>query len=207
VYCFVDHRRTDNTMAKRKSTYNNLQNNTQKDRQYNGQKKKCIQQSTKQYTEGQTTQWPSVYCFVDCCMYFFCRPLCCLSFCVLFCRLLYVLFLSAIVLSVLLCIVLLINNTQKDRQYNGQKKKYIQQSTKQYTEGQTTQWPTEKVHTTIYKAIHRRTDNYFFCRPLYCLSFCALFCRLLYVLFLLAIEKYKRTNNDLQNIHIKLKIE
>jgi hypothetical protein len=28
------HRRTDNTMADRKSTYNNLQNNTQKDRQY-----------------------------------------------------------------------------------------------------------------------------------------------------------------------------
>jgi hypothetical protein len=134
-------------MAKRKSTYNNLQNNTQKDRQYNGQKKKCIQQSTKQYTEGQTIQWPtekvhtvcpSVYCFVDCCMYFFFWPLCCLSFCVLFCRLLFVLFLSA---------------------YNGQKKKYIQQSTKQYTEGQTIQWPTEKVHTTIYKTIHRRTDN------------------------------------------------
>ena len=52
------HRRTDNTMAKRKSTYNNLQNNTQKDRQYNGQKKKYKQQSTTQYTEGETIQWP-----------------------------------------------------------------------------------------------------------------------------------------------------
>ena len=39
------------------------------------------------------------------------------------------------------------------------KKKYIQQSTKQYTEGQTIQWPKEKVQTTIYKTIHRRTDN------------------------------------------------
>jgi hypothetical protein len=36
---------------------------------------------------------------------------------------------------------------------------FKQQSTKQYTEGQTIQWPKEKVHTTIYKAIHRRTDN------------------------------------------------
>ena len=34
------HRRTDNTMAKRKRTNNDLQNTTQKDRQYNGQKKK-----------------------------------------------------------------------------------------------------------------------------------------------------------------------
>jgi hypothetical protein len=34
------HRRTDNTMAKRKRTNNDLQNITQKDRQYNGQKKK-----------------------------------------------------------------------------------------------------------------------------------------------------------------------
>ena len=51
------------------------------------------------------------------------------------------------------------NNTQKDRQHNGRQKKYIQQSTKQYTEGQTIQWPTEKVHTTMYKTIHRRTDN------------------------------------------------
>ena len=31
---------TDNTIAKRKRTNNDLQNNTQKDRQYNGQKKK-----------------------------------------------------------------------------------------------------------------------------------------------------------------------
>jgi hypothetical protein len=190
-------------MTKIKSTYNNLQNNTQKDRQYNGQKKKYIQQSTKQYTEGQTfcvghcIVCPSVYCFVDCCMHFFFWPLYCLSFCVLFCRLLYVLFLLVIVLSVLLCI-------------NGQKKKYIQQSTKQYTEGQTIQWPTEKVQITIYKTIHRRTDNtmafsfghcivcpsvycfvdccmYFFFWPLCCLSFCVLFCRLLFVLFLSAI--------------------
>ena len=32
------HRRTDNTMINRKRTNNNLQNITQKDRQYNGQK-------------------------------------------------------------------------------------------------------------------------------------------------------------------------
>ena len=34
------HRGTDNTMVKGKRTNNDLQNNTQKDRQYNGQKKK-----------------------------------------------------------------------------------------------------------------------------------------------------------------------
>ena len=34
------HRRTDNTMAKRKKTNNDLQNITQKDRQYNSQTKK-----------------------------------------------------------------------------------------------------------------------------------------------------------------------
>jgi cytosine/uracil/thiamine/allantoin permease len=34
------HRRTDNTMAKRKRTNNDLQNITQKDRQFNGQKEK-----------------------------------------------------------------------------------------------------------------------------------------------------------------------
>ena len=33
------HRRTDNTMAKRKRTNNDLQNTTQKDRQYNDQNK------------------------------------------------------------------------------------------------------------------------------------------------------------------------
>jgi hypothetical protein len=131
------HRRRDNTMAKRKSTNNNLQNNTQKDRQYNDQKKNT-------FSFGHCVVCPSVYCFVDCCMYFFFWPLYCLSFCVLFCRLLFVL-----------------------------------QSTKQYTEGQTIQWPTEKVQITIYKTIHRRTDS--------CLSFCVLFCRLLYVLFLSAI--------------------
>jgi hypothetical protein len=36
------HRRTDNTMVKRKRTNNNLQNITQKDRKYNGQKKKDV---------------------------------------------------------------------------------------------------------------------------------------------------------------------
>jgi hypothetical protein len=40
-------RRTDNTMAKRKSHI------TKKDRQHNGQKKKSY------YQEGQTTQWPT----------------------------------------------------------------------------------------------------------------------------------------------------
>jgi hypothetical protein len=54
----VNRRRTDNTMAKRKSTNNDLQNITQKDRQYNGQKKEYKQRSTKHYTEGQTIQWP-----------------------------------------------------------------------------------------------------------------------------------------------------
>ena len=34
------HRRTDNAMAKRQRTNNDLQNITQKDKQYNGQKKK-----------------------------------------------------------------------------------------------------------------------------------------------------------------------
>ena len=34
------HRRIDNTMAKRKRTNNDLQNITQKNRQYNGQEKK-----------------------------------------------------------------------------------------------------------------------------------------------------------------------
>jgi cytosine/uracil/thiamine/allantoin permease len=34
------HRRTDNSMAKRKRTNNDLQNITQKDRQFNGQKTK-----------------------------------------------------------------------------------------------------------------------------------------------------------------------
>jgi hypothetical protein len=48
------HRRTDNVMAKRKRTNNDLQNITQKDRQCNGQKKKDKQRSTKHYPEGQT---------------------------------------------------------------------------------------------------------------------------------------------------------
>jgi hypothetical protein len=50
------HRRTDNSMVKRKRTNNDLQNITQKDRQDNGQKKKDKQWSTKHYTEGQTIQ-------------------------------------------------------------------------------------------------------------------------------------------------------
>ena len=51
------HRRTDNTMAKRKRTNNDLQNITQKERQYNGRKTKDKQWSIKHYTEGQTIQW------------------------------------------------------------------------------------------------------------------------------------------------------
>ena len=51
------HRRTDNTMVKRQRTNNDLQNITQKDRQYNGQKTKNKQWATKHYTEGQTIQW------------------------------------------------------------------------------------------------------------------------------------------------------
>ena len=63
----VNRRRTDNTMVKRKRTNNYLQNITlktkdqatrtplntkSKDRQYNGQKKKDKQLSTKHYTEN-----------------------------------------------------------------------------------------------------------------------------------------------------------
>ena len=70
------------------------------------------------------------------------------------------------------------NITQKDRQYNGQQKKDKQRSTKHYTEGQKIQWPIEKGQTMIYKTLHRRTDN--------------------------TMVNRKRTNNDLQNIHIKL---
>jgi hypothetical protein len=48
-------RRTDNTMTKRKSTNNDLQNITQKDRQYNGQKKKgqtmIYKQKDRQYND------------------------------------------------------------------------------------------------------------------------------------------------------------
>jgi hypothetical protein len=82
------HRRTDNTMAKRKSTNNDLQNITQKDRQYNGQKKEYKQWSIKHYTEGQTIQVLfllaivlSVLLFVDHCLYSFFWSLYCLSFC------------------------------------------------------------------------------------------------------------------------------
>ena len=44
-------------MVKRKRTNNELQNITQKDRPYNGQKTKNKQWATKHYTEGQTIQW------------------------------------------------------------------------------------------------------------------------------------------------------
>jgi 3-keto-L-gulonate-6-phosphate decarboxylase len=71
------------------------------------------------------------------------------------------------------------NITQKNRQYNGQKKKDKQWSTKHYTEGQTIQWLKEKGQTMIYKTLHRRTDN--------------------------TMAKRKRTNNDLQNITQKAK--
>jgi hypothetical protein len=123
-------------MAKRQRTNNDLQNITQKDRQYNGQKKKNKQWSTKYYTEG----------FVDHCLFFVFWPLYCLSFCVIFCRSLFVLFLLTIVLSVLLC-------------SDGQKTKNKQWSTKYYTEGQTIQWSKDKEQTMSYKTLHRRTDN------------------------------------------------
>jgi hypothetical protein len=58
-----------------------------------------------------------------------------------------------------------------NRQYNGQKKKDKQLSTKHYTEGHAIQWPKEKGQTMIYKTLHRRTDN--------------------------TMVKRKRTNNDL----------
>jgi hypothetical protein len=58
------------------------------------------------------------------------------------------------------------NITQKDRQYNGQKTKNKQRSTKHYTEGQTIQWPKDKEQTMIYKTLHRRTDNTVVC-PFY----------------------------------------
>jgi hypothetical protein len=71
--------RTDNTMVKRKRTNNDLQNITQKDRQYNGQKTKNNDlQNTTQDRQNS----------------------------VMFCRSLFVLCLLTIVLSVLLCNVL-----------------------------------------------------------------------------------------------------
>jgi hypothetical protein len=53
----LSQRRTDNTMTNRKRISNDLQNTTQKtkskkDRQYNYQKKKHKQLSTKHYTEN-----------------------------------------------------------------------------------------------------------------------------------------------------------
>jgi phage-related baseplate assembly protein len=44
-------------MVKRQRTNNDLQNITQKDIQYNGQKTKNKQRSTNHYTEGHTIQW------------------------------------------------------------------------------------------------------------------------------------------------------
>jgi hypothetical protein len=53
----LNQRRTDNTITKRKKTSNDLQNTTQKtkskkDKQYNDQKEKVKQWSTKHYTEN-----------------------------------------------------------------------------------------------------------------------------------------------------------
>ena len=55
------YRRTDNTMVKRKRTNNDLKNITQKDRQYNGQKKKGQRtnndlQNTTQKTKDRVTR-------------------------------------------------------------------------------------------------------------------------------------------------------
>ena len=134
------HRRTDNTMAKRYRTNNDLQNTTQKDRQYNGQKIQDKQWSTKHYTEGQTMQWPkdtgqtmiykTLHRRIDNTMAKKYRTNNDLQ-----------------------------NTTQKDRQYNGQKIQDKQWSTKHYTEGQTIQWPKDTGQTMIYKTLHRRTDN------------------------------------------------
>jgi hypothetical protein len=149
-------------MADRKSTYNNLQNNTQKDRQHNGQ------------SVGHCIFCPSVYCFVDCCMYFFCRPLCCLSFCVLFCRLLFVLFLSAIAEKVQITIYKTIHR-RTDNTMAKRKSTYNNlQSTFSFG------------HCIVCPSVYCFVDccMYFFFWPLYCLSFCVLFCRLLFVLFL-----------------------
>jgi hypothetical protein len=71
---------------------------------------------------------------------------------------------------------------QKNRQHNGQK-----------TEEQTTQWPKEKEQTTQWPK-DRRTDNTMGKRQKNRQHNGQK-------------KKYKRTNNDLQNIHIKLKIE
>jgi hypothetical protein len=97
----------------------------------------------------------------------------------MFCRSLFVLFLLYIVLFVFLCIVFYLDHCfyckSKDRQYNGQSLRKnndiqnITQKDRQYN-SQTKkdkQW-------SIYKTLHRRTDNTMF--------------------------KRKRTNNDLQNI-------
>jgi hypothetical protein len=69
---------------------------------------------------------------------------------------------------------------QKNRQHNGQK-----------TEEQTTQWPKEEGQTTQWPK-DRRTDNTMAKRQKNRQH---------------NDQKRKRTNNDLQNIHIKLKIE
>jgi hypothetical protein len=72
--------------------------------------------------------------------------------------------------------------SKKNRQHNGQKKKNRQHNG-QKTEEQTTQWPKEEEQTTQWSK-DRRTDNTMAKR-----------------------KKNKRTNNELQNRHIKLKIE
>ena len=51
------------------------------------------------------------------------------------------------------------STTQKDREYNDQKKIGKQQSTKHYIKGQRIQCPKENRQTTIYKALHKRTDS------------------------------------------------
>ena len=145
-------------MVKRKRTNNDLQSITQKDRQYNGQKKKNKQWSTKHYTEGQTIQWSkdkeqtmsykALHRRTDNTMVKRQRTNNDLQ-----------------------------NITQKERQYNGQKTKNKQWSTKHYTEGQTIQWSKDKEQTMIYKTLHRRRDN--------------------------TMVKRQRTNNDLQNIRQK----
>ena len=61
---------------------------------------------------------------------------------------------------------------QKDRQYNGQKKKNKRTHNDLQTEGQTIQWPKEKGQTMIYKQKDRQYNG--------------------------QKKKYKRTHNDLQ---------
>jgi hypothetical protein len=90
-------------MAKRKRTNNDLQSESKKNRQHNGQKKKDKQRS---------------FLIVDRCLSFFFWPLCCLFFFDSDCRSLFVLFHD------------LQSETKKNRQDNVKKKKYKQRSTK-----------------------------------------------------------------------------